>query len=198
MLVRRRTVAGFGLLVAASVLIGVPSTIATARFTPYAPTPLPNRAAGDFDGDGRPDVARIQPGDGFTQISVVLSGSMADVRLGGAVAILIGDDVDHDGDLDLVAATASGEVSIWLNDGHGRFTRQAPSRTPELGSEPVVRPSDANPPLAAGLTTPVVVPRARATNAVVVENIRPPTRAIAFDPTTRLPNTLRAPPQPLV
>jgi len=38
-------------------------------------------------------------------------------------------DIDRDGDLDVLAATDGGFM-VWVNDGHGRFTSQAPSHRP--------------------------------------------------------------------
>ena len=40
-------------------------------------------------------------------------------------------DVDHDGDLDVIAATSDNEFRLWLNDG-GTFTRQRPASRPGL------------------------------------------------------------------
>jgi hypothetical protein len=54
---------------------------ATGAFTPFVRDSLPQRAAADFDADGRPDVAFIQPDrDGFW-VSVSLSGSPDTVTL---------------------------------------------------------------------------------------------------------------------
>ena len=93
--------------------------------TPFVPQPPPQRALGDFDGDGRIDTATVQRHDGDDRISIQLSRSASDVRLDASVTGIVESDVDHDGDLDLVAETASGEVLIWLNDSYGRFTRKA-------------------------------------------------------------------------
>src|SRR5262245_19554580 len=38
-------------------------------------------------------------------------------------------DIDRDGDLDLIASTDHGFM-VWVNDGAGHFTRQAPRRAP--------------------------------------------------------------------
>ena len=76
---------------------------------------LPQSAwtAADFNGDHRPDIARLA----VTQ-----------------PALLLPVDLDHDADLDLVLHEALTErpVAVWLNDGHGRFTRDAaPRRLPQ-------------------------------------------------------------------
>jgi hypothetical protein len=55
------------------------------------------------------------------------------------VASLIAADLDADGDLDIVAANnADGLVGIvvWVNDGTGQLTREAPRRDSNFGSEP--------------------------------------------------------------
>lgn len=69
--------------------------------------------AADFDGDRRPDIVRL------------------DVT---RHALLLPVDLDHDADLDLVLHEAFTDrpLAIWLNDGHGRFTRDAsPRRLPQ-------------------------------------------------------------------
>src|SRR5258708_4058204 len=95
-------------------------------FTPFVPQTLPQSAWGDFDEDGRPDVALIEDGAGGTRLSVRLSGSPADVLLDARVVSVITADIDHDGDLDLVGTAPSGDVVTWINDGRGRFTLQEP------------------------------------------------------------------------
>jgi hypothetical protein len=55
------------------------------------------------------------------------------------VASLIAADLDADGDLDIVAANnADGLVGIvvWVNDGTGQLTREAPRRDRNFGSDP--------------------------------------------------------------
>jgi hypothetical protein len=44
-------------------------------------------------------------------------------------------DIDRDGDLDVVAATDGGFM-VWLNDGAGRFTSQAPRERPLVDGHP--------------------------------------------------------------
>ena len=93
-------------------------------FTPFVQQALPQGAPGDFDGDGRPDVALIQDGTAGPRVAVRLSGSAGAVMLDAEVVGVIAADIDHDGDVDLVTAAPSGQVVNWLNDGRGRFTRQ--------------------------------------------------------------------------
>jgi len=44
---------------------------------------------------------------------------------------IVAADIDHDGDLDLVAATDGGFV-VWVNDGEGHLTSQPPSHAPSV------------------------------------------------------------------
>src|ERR1700674_5504499 len=93
-------------------------------FTPFTPQALPQHAQGDFDGDGRQDVALVQDGADGSHVSVRLSGSSGALSLEATVVGLIAADIDHDGDLDLVTVAPTGQVIAWLNDGRGRFTAQ--------------------------------------------------------------------------
>jgi len=166
-----------------------------ARFSRFVTTPLPQRAVGDFDGDGRPDVARIDrqaPGRGG--ISVTLSGSSDAVSLGASVESLIEDDVDHDGDLDLLATTGTGDVLIWVNDGHGQFTRRSQSPTPTVSGQPAFQSHDAPSIVAATTSSPVLPARVHAWRAVVALAARPPTDSHLVSRTTDLFPPLRAPP----
>ena len=86
-------------------------------------------AMGDIDGDGLPDIYLTRT-DGPNVLYHNLGGFRfeniareAGVELGdrpstGAVFA----DVDGDGDLDLIVASMGGRNSLFLNDGHGRFT----------------------------------------------------------------------------
>lgn len=166
-------------------------------FAPFVPQAPPQWALGDFDGDGRVDTALVLDRTGDRRISVQLSGSRAAVHLEAPVSGVIENDIDHDGDLDLVAATPTGDVLIWLNDGHGRFTRQAASRMPGFTSEPgVIHASWPEAP-AAGISAPVLSAPAGGETAVVATRVRPPTaRAFRAVRRTILP-ALRAPPSSL-
>jgi VCBS repeat protein len=196
---KRKLIVAIALTVAAGGFSSrVPTTAEARTFTPYVSNSPPQRASGDFDGDGRPDLARIQDRDGRPHIAVLLSGSSTDVRLDASVAALIDGDVDHDGDLDLVAATAAGDVLIWLNDGHGRFTRQEQSPRRGFSSEPAVLHVDWNATTAVGVAAPLVAPPNSAETPVVVAQIRPPNAPLDFNLSFLNPQTLRAPPSPSV
>jgi VCBS repeat protein len=174
----------------------LPTPAGVDVWAPYIAATLPQHAFGDFDGDGRPDLARIQDLAGRPQISVSLSGSSTDVRLEASVSVLIDGDVDHDGDLDLVGATASGDVFIWLNDGHGRFTRQEPSRSHGVAGEAAMVDVEWSSPAAIGTTAPLVVAPSRSETAVIHAQIRRPTAPLSFDRHFLGPQSLRAPPIP--
>jgi hypothetical protein len=169
---------------------------APARYTPFVPQTPPQRALGDFDGDGRVDTVSIQDRHGDRRISVQLSGSASAIDLEAVVSAVVEDDVDHDGDLDLVAATADGNVLVWLNDGHGRFTRQASSTRRGMSGGPSV--ADATWPewIAINLRAPLLSPT-RTEPAVVVMRARPPNADwLAESRSSRLP-AVRAPPSGL-
>jgi hypothetical protein len=162
-------------------------------FTPFVPQTPPQLALGDFDGDGRVDSALIQDGAGEHRISVQLSGSPSAVHLEARVSGVIEGDIDHDGDLDLVASTPDGDVLIWLNDGHGRFSRQTASRTRGLSSGPVVIQTVWPESMAIGIGAPVLPSPTRET-AVMVTRIRTPTAEVVRDVRCQILPALRAPP----
>lgn len=168
---------------------------ARPRYTRFVASPLPQHAVGDFDGDGQMDVANIsERAIGHQDISIALSGSPDAIRLDAAVSALIEGDIDHDGDLDLLATTPSGDVLIWVNDGHGRFTRQEPSPRRAIAGDPVVASTDQQSVSFVtaggwGLEAPV-----RAHRAFIARAIRPPTVTRAVSRDRQLLPALRAPP----
>jgi hypothetical protein len=91
-------------------------------------------ALGDFDGDQRADVALVEPEGVFNgayryRVDVHLSTDLHttfDVDSGAAGGLhIIARDVDGDLDLDLVISSEFGRepIGIWINDGHGAFTK---------------------------------------------------------------------------
>jgi len=167
---------------------------APGAFTAYTPPALPQRAQGDFDGDGRPDVAVIQEGPSGSQVAIRLSGSSSSVYLSAHVGSLIAEDIDGDGDLDLVAGAPSGQVMAWLNDGHGRFTLQKPRRSDGISREAMFADALQNEPVALGANAPLVTPGRRSGMAVVVTLSRPPTGPLAAGLSVLSLSSPRAPP----
>jgi hypothetical protein len=187
--------AGCAVLCVATLLAALSVWRARDAFTPFVPQAPPQRALGDFDGDGRVDTALIQDGAGVRRISVQLSGSPSAVRLEAPVTGVIERDIDHDGDLDLVAATPSGDVLIWLNDGHGRFTkRQAASKTLGLFSEPMLLQTVWPESMAVNLRSLLRPSPARGDTAVIVTPVRAPAADVAYDARCPVLPALRAPP----
>jgi hypothetical protein len=191
---RRLTHLALGVLILAGTALA-PLIRDPGGLTPFVPRALPQRAPGDFDGDGRQDLAIIQDGTGGSHISVRLSGSSSTVSLESSAVTIVVTDIDQDGDLDLVAVAASGQVIAWLNDGRGRFTKQETSRSSRLSPETVVVDPLMDQPLALGATAPsVVVPRSSSGTPVAATLVRPSSVPLAFDLGFLSLPGLRAPP----
>ncbi len=89
-------------------------------------------AVGDFDGDQKPDVARVGAGEA-PELEIRLSGGALEVahRLpAGGVSRLLATDLDNDGALDLLGIGA-GSARFWRGAGDGSLT----DATVELGLE---------------------------------------------------------------
>jgi hypothetical protein len=141
---------------------------AHGAFAPYVARALPQRAAADFDADGRPDVARIQDGRDGSRVVLTLSGSRDAVALDMDAVSVATSDVDHDGDTDLVVATSSNHVVIWLNDGRGHFTEERPAPSRDLSSETTVANAPRDELAAVGLSAPQVAAPGRRLELPVV------------------------------
>jgi hypothetical protein len=110
-----------------------PSSIFAAPATKYlfgrADFPTGNQptgiAVGDFNGDGRQDVAVTNQGD--DTVSVLLGqpngtlGPKTDFPTGMSPAAVVVADFNHDGKSDIAVVDASGFVSILLGNGDGTF-----------------------------------------------------------------------------
>jgi hypothetical protein len=110
----------------------------SAELSPYVSQAPPRLALGDFDGDGHIDTAVILDDVSGTRISIQFAGSSSTVALAAPVSAVVEGDVDDDGDLDLIAATPSGELVIWINDGHGQFTQEPVLPAGGLSGAPAV------------------------------------------------------------
>jgi hypothetical protein len=189
------------LIVLALIALGVASASVPggrqARFTRFIAAPLPQHAIGDFDGDGRLDVANIV-GAGRQEIFVALSGSADTIRLDASVSALIEGDFDQDGDLDLLATTPTGDVLVWVNDGHGRFTRQVPSQTSAMAGESSLTSSGGQSASVLTAASSVLDAPVRRQRLVITLAIRPSTTAAIVSRDRRLVPPLRAPPSPIL
>jgi len=105
----------------------------------------PSFAIADFDGDQRPDLVRVEGGrigsssaDYWIQLQLSASGQQA-IRLIGPPGGLTVEARDVNGDhaVDLVLTTSwlRQPVAVFLNDGHGGFSRAEPSEFPGAFSD---------------------------------------------------------------
>jgi hypothetical protein len=119
------------------------ATAANIQNAPVTPAGLGAQfAIADFDGDGRPDLASIQPepsnvaGRATYWIQLQLSGSeRQSIQVVAPAGGLLIEAVDVDNGnhfIDLILTTAwfKQPVAILLNDGHGRFSRVEPAAFP--------------------------------------------------------------------
>jgi hypothetical protein len=184
----------FALLIAA--VATAPSFRAAPARASFVPAIPPQRALGDFDGDGRLDTALIQDRFGDPHISIRLSGSVAEFRLEAPVTSIVDEDVDHDGDLDLVAATSTGDVLIWLNNGHGHFARE-PRRSEQGISGDEIAQGAWPASMAISLQTQSLTAAPRRDVALVAKEVRPSLACPSCDVPHLIPASPRAPPADL-
>jgi hypothetical protein len=99
----------------------------------------PQLAISDFDGDLQPDLVRVQAGattsgstDYWIQLQLSAAGRQSIRLVAPAGGLLIeARDVNGDHAVDLILSTSLRQpVAIFLNDGHGSFSRVAPSVFP--------------------------------------------------------------------
>jgi hypothetical protein len=167
----------------------------SSRLMPFVPAVvLPQQAVGDFDGDGRVDVARIQHDVRGSSIAIHLSDSSLTTRLEANVTALVERDIDQDGDVDLIATTPTGAVVVWLNNGRGEFSQSEPLRTSYVTGAAGLFQSKRTL-LAASSVPHLAFPhRTRRRARIVVTRIRPPTLGSVFNRTQGLLPPFRAPP----
>jgi hypothetical protein len=118
---------------------------ADVRTVPASPTgPGVPFAIADFDGDLRPDLAGVQVGrsdvshtDYWIQLQLSATGRQTILVVAPAGGLqIVARDVNGDHALDLVLTTALSEpVAVFLNDGHGSFSRVNPADFPEAFRE---------------------------------------------------------------
>lgn len=111
-----------------------------AQNSAAAPVPLGQQLAiSDFDGDLHPDLASVQAGatvsgstDYWIQLQLSAVGRQSIRIVAPAGGLLIeARDVNGDQAVDLILTTSlSQPVAVFLNDGHGSFSRVAPAAFP--------------------------------------------------------------------
>jgi hypothetical protein len=139
-------------------------------------------AISDFDGDLNPDLASVQAGlttsgstDYWIQLQLSAAGRQS-IRLVAPAGGLVIEARDVNGDhaVDLILSTSLKQpVAIFLNDGHGSFSRVAPSAFPDAFSNPLTNWASA---LDQGSDTVGVPPQSRPgilQAAKLLTNIRP-------------------------
>ena len=90
-----------------------------------SPAPAPSAA---LPGSPMPDPARVALPAGFAA-AVDLATSSQFVRV-------VADDIDRDGDIDVVASDGTLNLLVWENDGAGHFSRRPSSTHEELTATP--------------------------------------------------------------
>ncbi len=94
-----------------------------------------------------PGAARVPPpaplsiaplGPDFARETTLLPGSAAAVDPADLARFLrvVADDLDHDGDLDVVANVGTVDLLVWENDGAGHFTPWPSKHRPEWQAQP--------------------------------------------------------------
>ena len=96
---------------------------------------------------------------------------------------VVADDVDRDGDIDVVASLDSLDLAVWKNDGAGHFTREPSSRHTSLQVQPPAPSVDGDP-----LTSSEWIQNGQQRGAA----FESPSARIADDPETPFTSFVRA------
>jgi len=107
-------------------------------------SPVGSFAIADFDGDARPDVATVERAssslsDYWLRLELSKSGPQSIRFLAPPEGLAIeARDVNGDHAIDLVLVTAflRRPVAVFLNDGHGRFSKAEPAAFPDAFAAP--------------------------------------------------------------
>ena len=75
----------------------------------------------DFDSDGVADSARLAP-SGY--LTLRLASQSERLELSRWIVGFVVEDIDHDGDRDIVALSQRGNLHVWHNNGEGQFRHE--------------------------------------------------------------------------
>ena len=170
-------------------LVGGSASAEGARNAVAAPVGSgPQFAISDFDGDLNPDLASVQAGlttsgstDYWIQLQLSTAGRQSIRLVAPAGGLLIeARDVNGDHAVDLILSTSLKQpVAIFLNDGHGSFSRVAPSVFPGAFSNPLTNWASASDPATEALGVPPQSRQGVLQAAKTLANIRPRSDSIS-------------------
>jgi hypothetical protein len=120
--------------------------------------------------------AAASAADAELGVHASLPADLAETELRDGLVAVVATDIDTDGDLDIVATDRALNVYVWINDGAGHFTRRAPARSPNWGSDPAGSTIDDRAPaieLFTQNTRPSVGTPALSQTAALVHSVEP-------------------------
>ena len=103
------------------------SIAALALLTGGLAAPRPQRASTD-------PLPAFQPPPVDRAVLQVLARVAPNAHVLAAIVV----DIDHDGDLDVVARTTDDLMAMWVNEGHDRFVRYQPAASMHMTAAPAV------------------------------------------------------------
>jgi uncharacterized repeat protein (TIGR01451 family) len=130
---------GDGLVGVTMNIINPSGTLAPLFGSPFTSGAGPRSiAAGDFNGDGKPDVAVANMTDGI--VTILLSNGGGGFTPGSAISVaspsaIAAGDVNGDGKTDLIVGNSSGAVTVLLGNGFGAFS-PSPGGPYPVGTSP--------------------------------------------------------------